>query len=62
MNYFVYVIRSLEGYYYNTMTEDFKRRLSGHNNKTKSFWTKRVTKWEMIYLENASISNDSEKF
>ena len=51
MKYFVYVIKSIEGYFYTGMTEDLKRRLSEHNNKTKSFWTKRGTNWEIIYSE-----------
>jgi len=50
MKYFVYVIKSSEGYYYAGMTEDLDRRVSEHNNKTKSFWTKLGTNWEVIYL------------
>jgi putative endonuclease len=51
MKYFVYVIKSEEGYYYTGMTENVERRLSEHNTKTKPFWTKRGTNWEVIYLE-----------
>jgi putative endonuclease len=52
MKYFVYVIKSSEGYYYTGMTEDLEKRLSEHNNKTKSFfWTKRGANWEVIYFE-----------
>ena len=51
MKYYVYVIKSSEGYYYNGMTENIERRLLEHNNKTKSFWTKRGTNWKVIYFE-----------
>ncbi len=51
MKYYVYVIKSSEGYYFTGMTEDLDRRLVEHNNKTKSFWTKRGTNWEIIYFE-----------
>ncbi len=50
MKYYVYVIKSSEGYYYTGMTENIERRLLEHNNKTKSFWTKRGTNWEVIYI------------
>ncbi len=33
------------------MTVDLNRRLAEHNNKTKSFWSKRGTNWEIIYFE-----------
>ena len=61
MKYSLYVIKSLEGYYYTGMTEDLKRRLSEHNNKTKSFWTKRGTNWEVIYSEEFDNKKDALK-
>ncbi len=51
MKYYVYVIKSSVGYYYTGMTENIERRLLEHNNKTKSFWTKRGTNWKVIYFE-----------
>ncbi len=61
MKFFVYVIKSSEGYYYTGMTEDLERRLSEHNNKTKSFWTKRGTDWEIIYYEEFDTRQDALK-
>jgi putative endonuclease len=61
MKYYVYVIKSSEGYYYTGMTEDLERRLSEHNNKTKSFWTKRSSKWEVIYSEEYENKQDAMK-
>ena len=61
MKYYVYVIKSDEGYYYTGMTEDLDRRLSEHNNKTKSFWTKRGTGWEIIYYEEFDTRQDAFK-
>ncbi|MBM4176226.1 MAG: GIY-YIG nuclease family protein, partial [Ignavibacteria bacterium] len=51
MKYFVYVILSREGYRYTGMTEDLERRLQEHNEKVKSFWTKRGNDWRVIYFE-----------
>ena len=61
MKYFVYVIKSSEGYYYTGMTEDLERRLSEHNNKTKSFWTKRGTNWKVIYFEELNSRQEALK-
>ncbi|MEM4261090.1 MAG: GIY-YIG nuclease family protein [Candidatus Woesearchaeota archaeon] len=41
MKYYVYVIKSEEGYRYNGMTEDIERKMKEHNEKSKSLWTKR---------------------
>lgn len=49
--YYVYIIESQEGYTYTGMTEDLELRLSQHNNKSLSFWTKRGTNWKVIHTE-----------
>jgi putative endonuclease len=61
MKYFVYVIKSSEGYHYTGMTEDLERRLAEHNNKTKSFWTKRGTNWKVIYSEEFVSKQEAMK-
>jgi len=61
MKYFVYVIKSEEGYYYTGMTEDLERRLSEHNNKSKSFWTRRGTVWKVIYFEEFNTKPEAMK-
>ena len=61
MKYFVYVIKSKEGYHYTGMTEDLERRLTELNNKTKSFWTKRGTNWKVIYFEEFENKKDAMK-
>lgn len=48
MNFIVYVIKSKEGFRYTGMTEDLPKRLVEHNEKTKSFWTKRGNDWEVV--------------
>ena len=49
--YFVYVIKSREGYHYTGLTSDLDKRLEEHNKKSLSFWTKRGTVWKIIYKE-----------
>lgn len=61
MKYFVYVTKSSEGYYYTGMTEDLERRVTEHNKKTKSFWTKRGTNWEVIYVEEFDSRQEAMK-
>lgn len=61
MTYTVYVIRSEEGFRYTGMTEDLNKRLGEHNNKTKSFWTKRGNKWQLIYSEEFSTKQEALK-
>jgi len=61
MNYWVYVIKSEEGYKYTGMTEDLRRRVEEHNQKRKSFWTKRGNNWRVIYSEEFSSSNEALK-
>ena len=59
--YFVYLIRSQEGYQYTGMTEDLDNRLQEHNNKTKSFWTKRGINWTLIYSESYPTKTEALK-
>ncbi|HMN17899.1 MAG TPA: GIY-YIG nuclease family protein [Ignavibacteriaceae bacterium] len=51
MKYYVYVIKSSEGYRYTGFTEDLEKRITEHNSKSVSFWTKRGTGWKLIYQE-----------
>ena len=51
MKYYVYVIRSGEGFNYTGFTENLGKRLTEHNEKKLSFWTKRGTNWKIIYNE-----------
>ena len=61
MKYFVYVIKSKEGFIYKGMTDNLQRRLVEHNNKTLSFWTKRGTNWELIYKEEFDNKTEALK-
>lgn len=61
MNYYVYVIRSKEGFFYKGMTDNLERRLVEHNNKELSFWTKRGTEWELIYKEEFDNKTEALK-
>lgn len=61
MVYFVYVIKSKEGFVYKGMTEDLEKRLLEHNNKTLSFWTKRGTDWKLVYSEKFSEKSEALK-
>lgn len=56
--YYVYIIKSKEGYTYTGCTEDIELRLSQHNNKSLSFWTKRGTEWKLIYKEEFDNKSD----
>ncbi|HRN25482.1 MAG TPA: GIY-YIG nuclease family protein [Ignavibacteriaceae bacterium] len=61
MFYFVYVIKSKEGFIYKGMTDNLERRLEEHNNKTLSFWTKRDTEWKLVYSEKFSEKSEALK-
>jgi putative endonuclease len=61
MKYFIYVIKSKEGFIYKGMTDNLHRRLVEHNNKTLSFWTKRGTNWELIYKEEFDNKTEALK-
>jgi putative endonuclease len=47
--YYIYVIKSSEGYIYKGMTEDLELRIKQHNEEKLSFWTKRGTDWQLDY-------------
>jgi len=49
--FYVYVIKSSDGFRYTGMTEDLAKRLTEHNEKKLSFWTKRGTEWKLLYKE-----------
>ncbi len=49
--FIVYIIESEEGYHYTGMTEDIEKRMTEHNNKSLSFWTKRGNNWKLVYKE-----------
>lgn len=61
MKYYVYVIRSKEGFIYRGMTDNLERRLVEHNNKELSFWTKRGTDWKLIYREEFDNKTEALK-
>ncbi len=61
MKFYVYVIKSKEGYYYTGMTENLERRIFEHNNGIKSNWTKRGTNWEIIYFEEFDNKQEALK-
>ncbi len=65
MKYYVYIIKSAEGFRYTGFTEDLEKRLIEHNEKEMSFWTKRGTNWKLIYKEefgNKSEALEKEKW
>ncbi len=61
MNYYVYVIKSEEGFHYTGMTENLDRRLVEHNIKALSFWTKRGTNWKLLYKEEFDNKTEALK-
>ncbi|MBK9096905.1 MAG: GIY-YIG nuclease family protein [bacterium] len=61
MKYFVYVIKSGEGFIYTGMTDNLERRLVEHNDKTLSFWTKRGTNWKLVYTEEFESKTEALK-
>ncbi len=61
MKYYVYIIRSKEGFIYKGMTDNLDRRLVEHNNKALSFWTKRGSDWKLIYKEEFDNKTDALK-
>jgi putative endonuclease len=58
----VYVIKSVEGFRYTGMTEDLQNRLQEHNNKSKSFWTKRGNQWRLIFFKNFASKSEALKY
>ncbi len=49
--FYVYIVKSREGFKYTGMTEDLEKRLAEHNEKKLSFWTKRGNEWKVVYSE-----------
>jgi len=58
--FFVYIIKSKEGYIYTGSTSDITKRLSQHNNKLAG-WTKRGNDWKIIHLEEFDNLSDARK-
>ncbi len=65
----IYIIESDEGYRYIGSTTDIAKRLFQHQNhlagwtkretKSKSFWTKRGTKWALVYSEKFDTKTEA---
>ncbi|HMN50349.1 MAG TPA: GIY-YIG nuclease family protein [Ignavibacteriaceae bacterium] len=61
MKYYVYIVKSKEGFHYTGFTEDLEKRLIEHNEKDLSFWTKRGTNWKLIYTEEFENKTEALK-
>jgi putative endonuclease len=59
--FYVYVIKSQEGLRYTGMTEDLEKRLTEHNDKLLSFWTKRGSHWKVVYTEEYTTKAEALK-
>jgi putative endonuclease len=59
--YYVYIIQSKEGYNFTGITENLNQPLTNNVNKSTSFWTKRGTKWELIYSEEFLDINQAKE-
>ncbi len=59
--FYVYVIKSFEGFHYTGMTEDLEKRVIEHNEKKLSFWTKRGTDWQLVYKEEIETKTEALK-
>lgn len=57
----VYVIESIEGYKYTGLTEDIELRLTQHNEKLLSKWTKRGNSWQLKYTETFTEKSEALK-
>ena len=60
MAYYVYIIRSEEGFRYIGYTPDLKRRMSEHNSH-KSHSTKHGHNWQIIYTEEYLTRSEAMK-
>ena len=56
--FYVYIIRSKEGFLYIGSTEDIQKRVQQHNAHL-SFWTKRGTEWKVLHTETLSTRKDA---
>lgn len=61
MKYYVYIVKSKEGFHYTGFTEDLEKRLIEHNEKDLSFWTKRGTNWKLIFTEEFENKTEALK-
>jgi putative endonuclease len=61
MKFYVYVIKSEDGYSYTGITSILTRRISEHNDKSFSKWTKRGNNWKIIYHEEFHTRSDAAK-
>ena len=60
MKYFIYHIKSEEGYFYTGQTSNLKERLGQHNSGN-SFYTKRGTNWKLIHSEEFGTRAEAMK-
>ena len=58
--FFVYVIKSCEGFRYTGFTSNLQQRLDQHNNGL-SKCSKRGTKWKLVYSEQFDNESDALK-
>ena len=60
MYFYVYLIRSQEGFRYIGQTSDLKKRLTDHNSQI-CHSTKRGTNWQIIYYEQFNTRSEAMK-
>ncbi|MBS1493905.1 MAG: GIY-YIG nuclease family protein [Bacteroidetes bacterium] len=60
MKFFLYHIKSEEGYIYTGQTSSLEQRLIQHNSG-KSFYTKRGTNWKLVHFEEFSSRTEAMK-
>ena len=60
MPYFIYLLKSEEGYHYIGQTEDLNRRLSEHNFHTAHL-TRHGNNWRIIYTEEFNTRSEAMK-
>ncbi len=60
MTYYVYLLKSEEGYHYIGQTPDLGRRLSEHNPHT-THSTKHGNNWRIIYTEEFASRSEAMK-
>ncbi len=64
VQWYVYVIKSIEGLNYVGMTRNRESRLSQYN-QGLSKWTRRGTSWKIVYFEefdSAAAAREREKY
>jgi putative endonuclease len=60
MNYYVYIIKSIEGFHYTGQTSDLEKRLFEHNHQL-SHSTKHGHNWEIIFKEEYTTRSEAMK-